>query len=51
MRLLPGQYASYDAPSTEWIARYARIAPGDVVGYHREHEPAAPPTMRGRRLS
>jgi histidinol-phosphate aminotransferase len=33
MRLLPGQYASYDAPSTEWIARYAGVAPEDVVRY------------------
>src|SRR5438105_3826328 len=30
MRLLPGQYGSYDAPSTEWIARYAGIDAADV---------------------
>jgi histidinol-phosphate aminotransferase len=33
MRLLPGQYASYDAPSTEWIARHAGIPPAGVVRF------------------
>jgi histidinol-phosphate aminotransferase len=42
MRLLPGQYASYDAPSTESIARYAEIAPEDVVRYDGNTSPRPP---------
>jgi histidinol-phosphate aminotransferase len=33
MKLLPGQYASYDAPSTDWIARYAGIDPAHVIRF------------------
>ena len=43
MRLLPGQYASYDAPSTEWIARYAGIRPEDVVRFDGNTSPRPPP--------
>jgi histidinol-phosphate aminotransferase len=42
VKLLPGQYASYDAPSTEWIARYAGIPPEQVVRYDGNTSPAPP---------
>ena len=43
MRLLPGQYASYDAPSTDWIARYAGIRPEHVVRFDGNTSPRPPP--------
>ncbi len=46
MRLLPGQYASYDAPSTEWIARYAGLPPEDVVRYDGNTSPRPPAYAR-----
>jgi histidinol-phosphate aminotransferase len=42
VRLLPGQYESYDAPSTEWIARYAGISPSEVVRFDGNTSPHAP---------
>lgn len=33
MRLLPGRYANYDAPSTAWIAAQAGISPADVLRF------------------
>jgi histidinol-phosphate aminotransferase len=42
MRLLPGQYASYDAPSTDWIAHYAGIAPADVLRFDGNTSPRPP---------
>jgi len=33
MRRLSGQYASYDAPSTAWIATYAGISPSEVLRF------------------
>jgi histidinol-phosphate aminotransferase len=46
MRLLPGQYASYDAPSTDWIARYAGIAPEDVLRFDGNTMPRPPESAR-----
>jgi histidinol-phosphate aminotransferase len=46
MRLLPGQYASYDAPSTEWVARRAGIAPEAVLRFDGNTSPAPPPYAR-----
>ena len=46
MRLLPGQYASYDAPSTEWVARYAGIAPEEVVRFDGNTSPRPPSYAR-----
>jgi histidinol-phosphate aminotransferase len=43
VRLLPGQYESYDAPSTEWIARHAGIAPADVLRFDGNTSPQPPP--------
>jgi histidinol-phosphate aminotransferase len=51
MRLLPGQYASYDAPSTEWIARYAGIAPEEVLRFDGNTSPAAPSYARAEVLA
>ena len=42
MRLLPGQYESYDAPPTEWIARLAGISPAEVVRFDGNTSPHAP---------
>jgi histidinol-phosphate aminotransferase len=42
MRLLPGQYASYDAPSTEWIAAQAGIGPDEVVRFDGNTSPRPP---------
>ena len=50
MRLLPGQYESYDAPATEWIARYAGIAPSEVVRFDGNTSPHAPPYARAENL-
>jgi histidinol-phosphate aminotransferase len=50
LRLLPGQYESYDAPSTEWIARYAGIAPTDVLRFDGNTSPLAPPCARASAL-
>jgi histidinol-phosphate aminotransferase len=50
MRLLPGQYASYDAPSTEWIAAYAGIPPQAVVRFDGNTSPAPPPYARPEAL-
>jgi histidinol-phosphate aminotransferase len=50
MRLLPGQYASYDAPSTEWIARYAGIRPDEVVRFDGNTSPTSPPYARADAL-
>src|SRR6266542_5452674 len=46
MRLLPGQHASYDAPSTEWIARYAGISPEQVVRFDGNTSPQPPSYAR-----
>ena len=51
MRLLPGQYAGYDAPSTEWIARYAGIRPEDVVRYDGNTSPRPPAYARADALA
>ena len=40
------QYESYDAPSTEWIARQAGIAPSDVLRFDGNTSPQAPPYAR-----
>jgi histidinol-phosphate aminotransferase len=50
MKLLPGQYASYDAPSTEWIARYAGIAPEDVVRFDGNTSARPPSYARAEAL-
>ena len=50
MRLLPGQYASYDAPATEWIARYAGIRPEEVVRFDGNTSPQPPPYARSDAL-
>jgi len=50
MRLLPGQYASYDAPSTEWIARHAGIDPEEVVRFDGNTSPAPPAYARADAL-
>jgi histidinol-phosphate aminotransferase len=42
VRLLPGQYESYDAPSTEWIARQAGIAPRQVLRFDGNTSPQPP---------
>ena len=44
MRLRPAQYASYDAPSTEWIARHAGIPPDEVVRFDGNTSPQRPPS-------
>jgi histidinol-phosphate aminotransferase len=46
LRLLPGQYESYDAPSTEWIARRAGIAPAEVLRFDGNTSPERPPYAR-----
>ena len=51
MRLLPGQYASYDAPSTEWIAEYAGVGPTDVLRFDGNTSPRPPSYARGDRLA
>jgi histidinol-phosphate aminotransferase len=51
VRLLPGQYASYDAPSTEWIAGHAAIQPEEVVRFDGNTSPAAPPYARAHVLA
>jgi histidinol-phosphate aminotransferase len=51
MRLLPGQYASYDAPSTDWIARYAGIAPEEIVRFDGNTSPRAPAYARADTLA
>jgi histidinol-phosphate aminotransferase len=43
MRLRPGQYASYDAPSTAWIAEQAGIRPEEVLRFDGNTSPAPPP--------
>jgi histidinol-phosphate aminotransferase len=50
MRLLPGQYASYDAPSTQWIADYAGIRPEDVVRFDGNTSPRPPAYARAAAL-
>ena len=50
MRLLPGQYASYDAPPTEWIAAHAGIPPEAVVRFDGNTSPAPPPYARPEAL-
>jgi histidinol-phosphate aminotransferase len=50
MRLLPGQYASYDAPSTQWIAHQAGIAPADVVRFDGNTSPRPPAYARAEAL-
>jgi histidinol-phosphate aminotransferase len=50
MRLLPGQYASYDAPSTEWIARHAGIPPEEVVRFDGNTSPRPPAYARPEAL-
>ncbi len=50
MRLLPGQYESYDAPSTEWIARYAGIRSAEVLRFDGNTSPQRPPYARSDRL-
>jgi histidinol-phosphate aminotransferase len=50
MRLLPGKYASYDAPSTEWIAHQAGIAPADVVRFDGNTSPRPPGYARAEAL-
>jgi histidinol-phosphate aminotransferase len=46
VRLLPGQYASYDAPSTDWIAQYAGIPSREVVRYDGNTSPRPPSYAR-----
>jgi histidinol-phosphate aminotransferase len=46
MRLLPGQYASYDAPSTDWVARYTGLAPEEILRFDGNTSPAPPPYAR-----
>ena len=50
MRLLPGQYESYDAPATEWIARQAGIPPSEVVRFDGNTSPHAPSYARAKNL-
>ena len=50
MRLLPGQYASYDAPATDWIARHAGIRPEEVVRFDGNTSPQPPPYATPDRL-
>src|SRR5919201_3109536 len=50
MRLLPGQYKSYDAPATEWIAAHAGISPADVLRFDGNTSPHAPPYARAENL-
>jgi histidinol-phosphate aminotransferase len=50
MRLLPGQYASYDAPSTAWIAEHAGIPPEEVVRFDGNTSPQPPPYARAELL-
>jgi histidinol-phosphate aminotransferase len=51
MRLLPGQYASYDAPSTEWIAAYAGVRPEEVVRFDGNTSPRPPASARADALA
>jgi histidinol-phosphate aminotransferase len=46
VRLLPGQYASYDAPSTEWIARHSGLPAEEIVRFDGNTSPAPPPYAR-----
>jgi histidinol-phosphate/aromatic aminotransferase/cobyric acid decarboxylase-like protein len=46
VRLLPGQYASYDAPATGWIARHAGIRPEEVLRFDGNTIPRPPPSAR-----
>jgi histidinol-phosphate aminotransferase len=50
LRLLPGQYESYDAPSTEWIARHAGVAPSEVVRFDGNTSPQPPAYARTQQL-
>ena len=50
MRLLPGQYKSYDAPPTEWIAKYAGIPPSEVLRFDGNTSPHAPAYARAENL-
>jgi histidinol-phosphate aminotransferase len=50
MRLLPGQYAAYDAPSTAWIADYAGIQPEHVVRFDGNTSPRPPAYARAAAL-
>jgi histidinol-phosphate aminotransferase len=50
VRLLPGQYGSYDAPSTEWIARHAGIAPAEVLRFDGNTSSQPPPYARAELL-
>jgi histidinol-phosphate aminotransferase len=50
VRLLPGQYASYDAPPTEWIARHAGLRPEEVVRFDGNTSPQPPPYATPDRL-
>ncbi len=50
MRLLPGQYASYDAPPTDWIARHAGIRPEEVLRFDGNTSPQPPPYARPEAL-
>ncbi len=51
MKLLRGQYASYDAPATEWIARYAGISPEKVVRFDGNTSPQPPSYARADLLA
>jgi histidinol-phosphate aminotransferase len=51
MRLLPGQYASYDAPSTEWIARHAGIPAEQVIRFDGNTSPRPPSYARADALA
>jgi histidinol-phosphate aminotransferase len=51
VRLLPGQYESYDAPSTEWIARHAGIDPAEVLRFDGNTSPQPPPYARAELLA
>jgi histidinol-phosphate aminotransferase len=51
MRLLPGQYASYDAPSTAWIAEHAGISPENVVRFDGNTSPRPPAYARTEALA
>jgi histidinol-phosphate aminotransferase len=48
--LLPGQYDSYDAPATDWIARYAGISPSQVVRFDGNTSPHAPDYARAENV-
>jgi histidinol-phosphate aminotransferase len=51
MRPLAGRIASYDAPSTEEIARRTGLAPADILRFDGNTSPQALPSTRAEALS